>query len=112
MPVLGLPQPDGLAVIASNYGQERNPSWYHNLRADPRGEVAFGSAGWRFRAVEAEGERRERIWQQGLRIYPGWSQYERRAAERRIAVFVLTPANGAEDAQDRVRTTDEKGAPG
>ena len=80
VPVLGLPQPDGLAVIASNYGQERNPSWYHNLRADPRGEVAFGSEGWRFRAVEAEGERRERIWQQGLRIYPGWSQYERRAA--------------------------------
>jgi hypothetical protein len=28
---------------------------------------------------------------QGLRIYPGWSQYERRAPNRRIAVFVLEP---------------------
>jgi deazaflavin-dependent oxidoreductase (nitroreductase family) len=104
VPVLGLPQADGLAVIASNYGQERNPAWYYNLRADPRGEVAFGGERWRFRAVEAEGEERERIWQQGLRVYPGWSQYERRATHRRISVFVLT--------QDHVRSTDEKGAPG
>ena len=43
----------------------------------------------RFRAVEAEGEQRERIWESGLRIYPGWSTYERRASHRRIAVFVL-----------------------
>src|SRR5712692_4720625 len=36
VPVLGLPTPDGLAVIASNYGQERHPSWYYNLRANPQ----------------------------------------------------------------------------
>ena len=45
-----------------------------------------------FRAVEAEGERRERIWEQGLRVYPGWSLYERRASNRRISVFVLERA--------------------
>lgn len=50
VPVLGLPTPDGLAVIASN-----------------------------------------KIWTEGLRVYPGWSQYERRASHRRIAVFVLEP---------------------
>ena len=41
------------------------------------------------RATVAEGEERARIWQQGLRVYPGWSQYERRASHRRIAIFVL-----------------------
>ena len=51
VPVLGLPTPGGLAVIASNFGQ--------------------------------------RIWAQGLRLYPGWAQYERRAAHRDIVVFVL-----------------------
>jgi deazaflavin-dependent oxidoreductase (nitroreductase family) len=90
--VLGLPTPDGLVVIASNFGQHRHPAWYHNLRANPEGEVVVDGTKRRFRAVEAEGERRERIWNQGLKIYPGWSQYERRASHRRIAVFVLEPA--------------------
>ena len=89
VPVLGLPTPDGFAVIASNFGQERHPAWYHNLRANPEGTVAVDGQSRPVRAVEAEGERRQRIWEEGLRVYPGWSQYERRASNRRIAVFVL-----------------------
>lgn len=92
VPILGFPSAEGLVVIASNFGQERHPAWYHNLRAHPEGEVAVRGRAQRFRAVEAEGERRERIWREGLTIYPGWSTYERRAANRRIAVFVLEPA--------------------
>src|SRR5262249_6237749 len=92
VPVLGLPTADGLAVIASNFGQHRQPAWYHNLRANPEGSVAIDGQSRRIRAVEAEGDRRRRIWEEGLRVYPGWSQYERRAAHRRIAVFVLEPA--------------------
>jgi deazaflavin-dependent oxidoreductase (nitroreductase family) len=92
VPVLGLPTTDGIAVIASNYGQARHPAWYHNLRADPEGEIAVDGERRRFRAVEAQGERRDRIWQQSLRVYPGWSQYERRASNRRIAIFVLESA--------------------
>lgn len=91
VPVLGLPTPDGIAVIASNFGQRRHPGWYFNLRANPEGLVAVGGQSRRFRAVEAEGERRRQIWAEGLRVYPGWSQYEIRAANRRIAVFVLEP---------------------
>jgi deazaflavin-dependent oxidoreductase (nitroreductase family) len=94
VPVLGLPTPDGLAVIASNFGQRSHPAWYHNLRANPEGEVRVDGATRRFRAVEAEGERRARVWEVGLRVYPGWSEYERRAAHRRIAVFVLEEPPG------------------
>jgi deazaflavin-dependent oxidoreductase (nitroreductase family) len=89
VPVLGLPTPDGLAVISSNYGQERHPSWYHNLRASPEGRVSVRNDARPFRAVEAEGERRDRIWQQALEIYPGFATYEKRASHRRIAVWVL-----------------------
>jgi deazaflavin-dependent oxidoreductase (nitroreductase family) len=91
VPVLGLPTSDGLVVVASNFGQRRHPGWYHNLRANPEGEVVVDGSKRRFRAVEAEGERRARIWEWGLGIYPGWTQYERRASHRRIAVFVLEP---------------------
>jgi deazaflavin-dependent oxidoreductase (nitroreductase family) len=31
LPVLGVPDDGTLVVIASNYGQERNPAWYYNL---------------------------------------------------------------------------------
>jgi deazaflavin-dependent oxidoreductase (nitroreductase family) len=78
-------------VIASSYGQERHPAWYYNLRANPGGEVAVGTDTWAFHAVEAEGDRRERIWRQALETYPGFATYERRASHRRIAVWVLEP---------------------
>jgi deazaflavin-dependent oxidoreductase (nitroreductase family) len=91
VPLLGLPTEHGVAVIASNFGQEHHPSWYHNLRADPHGEVTVHGRTQRCRAVEAEGAEREAIWQQGLAVYPGWAQYEVRAAHRRIHVLVLEP---------------------
>ena len=89
VPVLGLPTPDGLAVIASNYGQPNHPAWYHNLRANPEGELKVDGATRPFRAREAAGEQRDRIWREALTAYPGFAQYARRASERRIAVFVL-----------------------
>ena len=67
VPVLGLPSGEGLAVIASNFGQRRQPAWYYNLRANPEGSVAVDGQSRRFRAVQAEGDRRRRIWDEGLR---------------------------------------------
>ena len=96
VPVLGLPTADGLAVIASNFGQQRQPGWYYNLRANPEGSAIIDGRVLRFRAAQAEGDVRRRIWEEGLRVYPGWAQYERRASHRRIAVFVLEPVQRAQ----------------
>jgi deazaflavin-dependent oxidoreductase (nitroreductase family) len=93
VPLLALPTDDGLAVIGSNYGKPKHPAWRHNLRAHPEGEVDVEGRHWAFRAAEVEDERRERIWQEALRTYPGFSAYARRAAPRRISVFVLEPAD-------------------
>jgi deazaflavin-dependent oxidoreductase (nitroreductase family) len=92
VPVLGIPTQGAVAIIASNFGQNHHPAWYHNLRAHPDAEVVVDGMHRRVRAVEADDERRAQIWQQGLRVYPGFDQYERRAAHRRITVFVLEPA--------------------
>lgn len=88
VPLLGFPTNEGLVVIASNFGRQRHPAWYHNLRANPAGRVTVAGRMRSFRAVLAVGERRARIWQEGLKIYPGWADYERRAT-REIMVFVL-----------------------
>jgi deazaflavin-dependent oxidoreductase (nitroreductase family) len=92
VPVLGLPTPDGLAVIASTWGRPGPPAWQRNLQADAVATVAIGGHVRRVHAVEAGGEQRERIWREGLTVYPGWSAYERRAGGRRIVVFVLREA--------------------
>jgi deazaflavin-dependent oxidoreductase (nitroreductase family) len=92
VPILGLPFSGGLGVIASNFGQHPQPGWYYNLKANPDAEVVVDGVRSRVRAVEADADRRAEIWQEGLRIYPGFSQYERRASHRRISVFVLEPA--------------------
>ena len=92
VPVLGLPTPDGPAVVASNFGRPRQPGWYYNLRAHPDATVTVDGATSAVRAVEATGAVRDRIWQSGLAVFPGWATYERRAGGREVAVFVLTAA--------------------
>ncbi len=91
VPLLGIPTDGTVAVIASNFGQYHHPGWYHNLRAHPDADVVVDGKHRRVHAVVADGERRAGIWQQGLRIYPGFSQNEKRAAHRDISVFVLEP---------------------
>jgi hypothetical protein len=37
--LLGIPHPDGVAVVAANYGDAKHPAWYHNLKANPAATV-------------------------------------------------------------------------
>jgi deazaflavin-dependent oxidoreductase (nitroreductase family) len=93
-PVIGMPNGDNLVVVASNWGQRHAPGWYYNLRAHPTATVTVGGVSRRVRAREAIGDERDRLWQRDLEIYPGRAAYERRAANRRIPVVMLTPLSG------------------
>jgi len=89
-PVLAIPCGDGrLVVIASNYGQRNNPSWYHNIRANPRTRIHFGGDEREMVARVLEGDERERWYERGIEIYPGWVQYRKRAP-RQIPVIELS----------------------
>jgi deazaflavin-dependent oxidoreductase (nitroreductase family) len=92
LPLVALPDGDRLVVIASNYGQYRNPGWYHNLCANPSVTCEFEGEMREMVARELEGEERERHYNRGIEIYPGWTQYRERAAHRTIPVMELTPA--------------------
>ncbi|HEY6775722.1 MAG TPA: nitroreductase family deazaflavin-dependent oxidoreductase [Thermoleophilaceae bacterium] len=92
LPVLGIPHDDRLVVIASNYGRYRNPGWYHNLLAHPRASIVFEGETRAVLAHELSGGERERWYERGIEIYPGWRQYRERAAHRRIPVIELRPA--------------------
>ena len=88
--IYGIPHPEGLAVIASNFGGAKHPAWYHNLKANPHATVSIEGDTWDAVArIAAPGERDE-IMAKGIEIYPGWRKYEKTAGERRIEAFVLS----------------------
>lgn len=90
-PLVGLPNGDHLVLIASNYGRATNPAWYYNLRANPRATIVFEGVTREVVARELEGEERDRHYERGIEVYPGWTAYRERAAHRRIPVLELTP---------------------
>jgi len=92
LPVICVADGDRLVLVASNYGQARNPAWYYNLRANPRCRVAFRGRRYEMEAYEAAGEERERLWQRDVAAYPARSRYADRVGRRRIPVMVLRPA--------------------
>jgi deazaflavin-dependent oxidoreductase (nitroreductase family) len=89
-----------MIVIASNFGRPRNPSWYHNLLANPRATIAFDGISRNVTAHELNGHERERCYRRGEEIYPGFSHYPRWAANRRIPVLRLKPLGGAPPSVD------------
>jgi deazaflavin-dependent oxidoreductase (nitroreductase family) len=88
--VYGIPHPDGLALIASNWGGAKHPAWYHNLKANPEATVSIDGDTWQATARPATPRERDEIWANGVEIYPGWTKYEARAGARHIEAFVLS----------------------
>jgi len=85
---------DRVTIIASQAGRAGNPSWFHNLRANP--DVLFG--GQRFHAEVVEDEAtRARLWELADRVFPGFAGYRLSAgrAGRAIPIVQLVPAGVA-----------------
>lgn len=100
-PLTILQEGECLVLIASNFGRSRFPAWYHNLRAQPVARVRLGGRQRAFRARPASAEERARWWAMAVDLYPGYADYERRAAPRTLPVFALEPARQAEARQPR-----------
>lgn len=89
LPVLGVPDGDGVIVIASNFGRPRNPSWYHNLRANPHATIVLGGVTREVVARELDGDERAAGYRLGEEIFPGFTHYRQWAGNRRIPVLRL-----------------------
>jgi deazaflavin-dependent oxidoreductase (nitroreductase family) len=82
---------DSYVVIASKGGLPTHPSWYLNLEANPDCELMVGALPVSARARVAEGDERERLWEQMAEIYPPYREYQKNAGTRTIPVVVLEP---------------------
>lgn len=93
LPVWDESQPGTLALVASNWGQRRLPSWYFNLKKHPHALCALDGRSLSYAAHEAAGSEYERFWGYATDTYFGYKLYRQRAG-RRIPIMVLTPLEG------------------
>jgi proline iminopeptidase len=81
---------DGYLVVASKGGAPKHPSWYLNLLANPEVEVQAGTKKVKARARTATGAERARLWEEALKFWPPYADYQKKT-EREIPVVVLDP---------------------
>jgi F420H(2)-dependent quinone reductase len=79
------------AVVASKGGTPENPTWYHNITANPVFPMQDGTVTRTYRAREVHGEERAVWWERAVAAYPSYADYQARTT-RTIPVFVLDPS--------------------
>ena len=91
IPLTCIPDDDNLILIASNWGGDKHPGWYHNLTAHPDVIVTLNNVPQPYVAQEVFGDEREACWQTAVSIYPGYNTYAERVNKRNIPVIRLSP---------------------
>lgn len=79
-----------IITVASNYGGERHPAWYHNVKAHPRVTLSARGYTGTFVAEETTGTERDRLFGLAKQFVPNYAGYEKMAGSRRIPVVAFT----------------------
>jgi deazaflavin-dependent oxidoreductase (nitroreductase family) len=87
-PLVYRPVNGDIAVFASKGGAPDHPAWYLNLVAKPEVTVEVGNETYPVTARVAEGDERERIWDEQKRAMPNFAEYEQKTT-RVIPVVLL-----------------------
>jgi deazaflavin-dependent oxidoreductase (nitroreductase family) len=81
------------ALVASQGGMPTNPSWYHNLLADPTALVIQdGPEPHDYVAREVTGDEKALWWERAVAVYPPYDEYQA-ATDRVIPVLVARRAD-------------------
>lgn len=93
IPLAGIPVDDGWLIAASAAGAPTNPAWYYNLLAHPKIEIDYPTAdgidSTTVTAVDLTGAERDAAWQQFVDRSPMFADYQVKAGDRTIPVFLL-----------------------
>ncbi|WP_329585035.1 nitroreductase family deazaflavin-dependent oxidoreductase [Kitasatospora sp. NBC_01250] len=82
------------AVVASQGGAPKHPSWYHNLVVHPLVELQDGAVRQDMTAREVTGAERELWLERAIAVWPDFAEYQKKT-DRVIPVFVLEPVADA-----------------
>lgn len=75
-------------ILGSNWAQEKNASWYYNLKANPRAKLEVKGQEIQVLAHEADGEEYARLWNLAVKRYPFYVDYQKKVT-RRIPIMVF-----------------------
>jgi deazaflavin-dependent oxidoreductase (nitroreductase family) len=81
-----------LVIIGSFAGADINPSWVHNLRANPAAHVEIGSDSSDVTARELPPAERDELFGKITAAAPGFAEYQAKTS-RVIPIFELQPAS-------------------
>jgi len=81
--------------LSANFGAARNPSWYHNVKANPVVELYGRGIRGRFRAEEIDGRERDRVFERAADAPGPYRLYQQagNAKARPDAVIAVTPCS-------------------
>ena len=79
-----------VVLVASKGGNERDPLWYGNLRANPDVEVTMNGATRAMRARTASKDEKAELWPQIVATYKNYARYQERSG-RDIPVVICEP---------------------
>jgi deazaflavin-dependent oxidoreductase (nitroreductase family) len=89
--VFYLPHGSGFAIVPSNAGEDRDPAWWLNLKANSAGTIRVGRAAPRpVRAREATPVEESELWPKLVKANPDYAKY-RAGTTRSIPVVILEP---------------------
>ncbi len=89
-PLLYIEDGGNFVVAASNFGHDRHPGWYLNLKANPKAEVQLRKLRKAVTGETADADEKARLWPRFTEIYSGYDQYLKRT-DREIPVVILRP---------------------
>ena len=88
VPLMRVEENGRYAMVASKGGDPQHPSWYHNVKSNPRVTVQDGDKIVELTARELEGAEREHWWTLAVQAYPPYAEYQTKTS-RLIPVFVV-----------------------
>ena len=92
-PLMRVEHDGAYAMVASQGGAPKHPTWYFNLKAHPdQVTVQDGPEPWDGVAREVTGEEKARWWERAVAVYPDYADYQAKT-DREIPVFVVERRN-------------------
>lgn len=89
-PLMRVEQDGRYALVASQGGAPKHPTWYFNLLEDPRIDLQDGPEPREMSVRLLEGDEKAEWWQRAVDAFPPYAAYQERT-EREIPVFLAEP---------------------
>jgi len=90
VPLMHVPYEQGVILVASLGGADVHPTWYWNLKKNPKIEVFVGSEKLNLRAKQVEDHVKSDLWPLICSCYPDFEHYQQNT-KRNIPVFNCQP---------------------